>query len=64
MAKMGRPPKPKDQLLNVPLRVMLSASQRDIIAEGARIDGFADVSTWARRVLLDTATRRAARAKK
>ena len=54
---MGRPPKPKDELLDVPIRVMVSAAQRDLIAAGAKLDGL-DVSVWARRVLLAAAGRR------
>ena len=57
MAKPGRPPKPKDTLLNAILRVMLTGEQRELVRQAATLDG-EDDSAWARRIVVETAKRR------
>ena len=58
-AKMGRPPKPKDELRTETIRVPLSEAEKAIIDAAAEIDG-AKVTTWAREALLRAAKRKAA----
>jgi hypothetical protein len=57
MARTGRPPKKKQLLLNIPLRIMLTADQREIIERAALSEGL-DMTAWARPILLDAAKRR------
>ena len=57
---MARPLKDKDLLLNVPLRIMLTADQKDLIADAAKMDGV-DVAVWVRPIILDAAKRRIAK---
>jgi uncharacterized protein (DUF1778 family) len=54
---MGRPPKDKSLLMNIPLRIMLTADQRELIETAAKLDG-ADMTAWARPILLEAARRR------
>jgi hypothetical protein len=61
MARTGRPPKDKNLLMNVPLRVMLTAEQKALIEEAARLDQ-QDMTAWARPILLQAARERVARA--
>jgi len=56
----GRPKKDKSQLHNLPLRVMVTASQKALIDEAVGLEG-ADFSDWARSVLVRTAQERIAR---
>ena len=51
---MARPRKSGNLLMNVPFRIMLTAEQKQVIDEAARLDGF-DTSSWARPILLDAA---------
>ncbi len=57
----GRPTKEPGQKMDVPLRIMLTAEQSQLIREAA---GEQDVSTWARPILLQAARERTARVKK
>lgn len=51
---MGRPPKKKSLLMNVPLRIMLTAEQKELIVKAA--DGIGvDMAAWARPILLEAA---------
>jgi hypothetical protein len=59
----GRPTKEPGQKMNVPLRIMLTAEQSQLIREAAAEHGV-DVSAWARPILLDAAKNRAKVAKK
>jgi hypothetical protein len=49
--KMGRPPKPKSQRRDKPLRILLSESERRAIDDFAKAESL-DSSTWARAALL------------
>ena len=60
---MARPPKDKRLLMNVPLRIMLTAEQKAIIEEAARLDQ-AEVAAWARPLLLQAAQQRLAKEKR
>jgi uncharacterized protein (DUF1778 family) len=51
---MARPRKSGNLLMNVPLRIMLTTEQKQMIDEAARIEEF-DTSTWARPILLEAA---------
>lgn len=51
---MGRPPKEKALLMNIPLRIMLTAEQKKLIEQAAKMDGL-DMTAWARPILLKTA---------
>lgn len=48
---MGRPPKDKALLMNIPLRIMLTADQKRVIEEAAKLDGL-DMTAWARPILI------------
>ena len=61
--KRGRPKKKVDQLMNVPLRILLTAEQKRLIEEAANLDQV-DMSEWARRLLLKAASQRIADAAK
>ena len=54
---MGRPPKVKALLMNIPLRIMLTADQRELIERAATADGL-DMTAWARPILLQAARAR------
>jgi hypothetical protein len=56
MAKTGRPKKDKRLLMNVALRIMVTAEQREQLGEAAKL-GSEEVSAWARRVLLHEAAK-------
>jgi uncharacterized protein (DUF1778 family) len=51
---MARPKKDKDDLKNVPLRIMLTADQKELIDEAAAAMKM-ETSTWARPILLTAA---------
>jgi hypothetical protein len=51
-AKMGRPPKPKGELRNLPLKIMVTAAERKALTSAAGSRGFSD---WARATLLQIA---------
>jgi uncharacterized protein (DUF1778 family) len=51
---MGRPPKDKRLLMNVPLRIMLTTDQKDLIEQAAAAEGL-DMTAWARPILLRAA---------
>ena len=57
---MGRPPKNKRLLMNIPLRIMLTAEQKAIIEQAAAADGL-DMTAWARPLLLQAAQERVAK---
>jgi hypothetical protein len=59
--KMGRPPKDKDQLMNVPVRIMVTAEQKRLLDEATVIEG-GELSSWARPLLLEAAKRKIAKA--
>jgi hypothetical protein len=59
---MGRPPKNKSQLMNVPLRIMVTAEQKQLIDEALELER-SEFAAWARAVLLRAAERRVAQAK-
>jgi uncharacterized protein (DUF1778 family) len=61
MARTGRPPKEKALLMNIPLRIMLTADQRELIERAAQLEGL-DMTAWARPILLASAQERVARA--
>jgi uncharacterized protein (DUF1778 family) len=50
----GRPTKEPGQKMDVPLRIMLTAEQSQLIREAAGGQGI-DVSAWARPILLEAA---------
>jgi uncharacterized protein (DUF1778 family) len=60
---MARPPKDKRLLMNVPLRIMLTAEQKAMIERAAKLDQM-DMTAWVRPVLLQAAEERIARAKR
>ncbi len=60
--RMGRPRKEKGQLLNIPLRIMVTPTQRDLIEEALRLEQ-SEFSEWARAILLRSAERRIAQGK-
>lgn len=49
--KPGRPPKEPGERMTIPLRIMLTASQDELIRQAAA----GDVSGWARPILLQAA---------
>jgi uncharacterized protein (DUF1778 family) len=51
---MGRPKKDPDLLMNLPLRILLTAEQKVLIEEAAKLEGL-EISAWARPILLDAA---------
>jgi hypothetical protein len=57
---MGRPPKDKDQLMNVPMRFVVTAKQKRLIDEAVRLGG-GEFAEWARTILLDAARKQLAR---
>jgi|GEM_PF-2701622 len=54
MPKSGRPPKEKSLLMNIPLRIMLTADQKELIEAAAKAEGL-DMTAWARPILLQAA---------
>lgn len=62
MPRTGRPPKDKRLLMNIPLRIMLTSDQREIIEQAAVSEGL-DMTGWARPILLEAAKRALARAR-
>jgi hypothetical protein len=60
---MARPPKDKRLLMNVPLRIMLTAEQKAMIEEAARLDQ-SEIAAWARPLLLQAAQQRLAKEKR
>lgn len=57
---MGRPKKDARLLMTIPLRIMLTADQRKLIERAAKSAG-ADMTAWARPVLLEAARRELAK---
>lgn len=60
---MARPPKDPRLLMIVPLRIMLTGEQRDLVGKAAAAYG-GDVSAWARPILLRAAEAALAKATK
>ena len=58
MARTGRPPKDKRQLKSIPLRIMLTVEQRELIEQAASAEGL-DMTAWARPILLQAAKEKA-----
>jgi uncharacterized protein (DUF1778 family) len=58
---MARPAKDKRLLMNVPLRIMLTAEQKALIQRAADIDQ-SEMTAWARPILLEAARRKIAKA--
>jgi hypothetical protein len=56
---MARPPKDKRLLMNVYLRIPLTADQKRLVEEAARLD-FSDVTPWVRALLVRAASERVA----
>lgn len=56
---MARPRKEKSLLMNIPLRIMLTAGQRELIGRAAEVEGL-DMTAWARPILLQAARARVA----
>jgi uncharacterized protein (DUF1778 family) len=52
--RTGRPPKDESQRLIVPLRVMVTAAQRELIDAALRLEA-SEFSEWARGILLKAA---------
>jgi hypothetical protein len=59
---MARPPKDKRERKDYDLRIPLTAEQKEMVAEVARLEGV-DMATWARPILLE-AVRRTLEARK
>jgi uncharacterized protein (DUF1778 family) len=57
---MGRPKKDKSLLMAFPLRIMLTADQKELISQAAEADGM-DMTAWARPILLQAARERIGR---
>jgi len=51
---MARPKKDARLLKNIPLRIMLTADQRELIERAATTDGM-DMTAWARPILIQAA---------
>lgn len=51
----GRPTKEPGQKMNVPLRIMLTAQQQELIRQAAEREGL-DMTGWARPILLRAAS--------
>lgn len=54
---MARPKKDATLLKNIPLRIMLTADQRELIERAAITDGM-DMTAWARPILIQAARER------
>ena len=50
----GRPTKEPGEKMDIPLRVMLTATQNELIRQAAQREGL-DISPWARAILLKAA---------
>jgi hypothetical protein len=61
--RTGRPKKDKTKLLNVPLRVMVTMAQRDVIDEALRLED-CEFSEWARLILVRAAEKRVSQERK
>ena len=57
---MARPKKDARLLMTIPLRIMLTADQRELIERAAKGAGV-DMTAWARPILLEAAKREVAR---
>jgi len=57
---MARPKKDSQLLMNIPLRIMLTLDQRELIEQAAKTDGM-DMTAWARPILLQAARARVER---
>lgn len=53
----GRPTKEPGEKMDVPLRIMLTASQNEVVRQAAQLEGM-DISPWARAILLKAAQER------
>lgn len=60
---MARPKKAPEQLQNVPIKVMVTALQKERIADAANAAQAEDVSTWLRGVIFEAAEHAIAAAK-
>ena len=58
---MARPKKDKRLLMTIPLRIMLTADQRELIESAAKGEGV-DMTAWARPILLQSAQDQLAKA--
>jgi uncharacterized protein (DUF1778 family) len=54
---MARPKKDAHLLKNIPLRIMLTADQRELIEQAATSEGM-DMTAWARPILIQAARQR------
>ena len=61
IGSMARPKKEERLLLTIPLRIMLTAEQRELIERAASASG-SDMTAWARPILLAAAKRELAKA--
>jgi hypothetical protein len=59
---MGRPPKDKNKLMNVPLRLMVTADQKKLIDDAVQLES-GEFAEWARTILLRAAQKRVAQGK-
>ncbi len=50
----GRPTKEPGEKMDVPLRIMLTSSQNELIRQAAQLESM-DISPWARGILLKAA---------
>jgi len=60
---MARPKKDERLLMNIPLRIMLTAEQRALIERAAATEGM-DMTAWARPILIQAALSRTAEPKR
>lgn len=51
---MARPTKDKKLLMNVPLRIMVTADQKNQIDQAAKMEQM-ETATWARRIIMNAA---------
>jgi uncharacterized protein (DUF1778 family) len=52
--RVGRPPKEKGSRKDVDLRIPVTADQKELVAEAAKVMGM-DMAAWARPILIDAA---------
>lgn len=57
ITSMARPRKNKSDRKDFDLRVPLTATQKELVAKAARLEG-QDMATWARPILIDAANKR------
>jgi len=57
---MARPKKDEQLLKNIPLRIMLTADQSELIRQASALEG-SDMTAWARPILLQAAQERVAK---